>query len=881
MRTMKRLLSRMAGVFKTQAYEQRLREEFAEHLALQTAENLQAGMTAQEARRQAMLKFGPVEAIKESYREQRGLPLLEAVSQDVRYALRTLRRDKGFALIAITVLAVGIGANTAIFSVLSALVLRPLPFYAADRLVWIENEFPDHKASGLSGVTSQVGVFWDWQRLSRSFEQLEAYNAFFGRGSYALAGAGEPQRLNGVEVTRNLFPMLGVKPQIGRLFLEEECQRNGPRAVLISHGLWERRFALDPGIVGRSVTLNELPSTIVGVMPREFDFGTVFAPGVRTDLFVPAILEDMQNWGNTLAVVGRLRPEMSVREAQAEMDVLMPRLLEAHSDWRGWTGARLQPLHQAVRGRMRNAILLLAGAVGVVLLIVCVNMGNLLLARAASRRQEMAVRASLGAGRGRLIRQMLTESLLLAGAGAALGIVLAVAATRGLASMQDMSLPLLHTVKVDGAALAFTAAVALFAGLMFGLAPAFAVSCTDLQEGLKESTRGASESRGKAWLRSGLVVSEIALACLLVVGAGLLVRSFLRVLDVDLGFRPERVAALRVDPSAKYSTREQRQAFITELLRRTREAPGIETASVTDALPLDRNRSWDIGAKGQVYPNGRPGAYVRMVHPGYFSTLTIPIRSGRDFTEHDNSGSARVIIVNDTGARALWPNQNAVGQVAMLGNSELQVVGVVSDVRHSGPEEAAGTEMYLPLLQMSSQSVDLVMRTSLEPNALASGIRAALRPVDPNLPVAEFRTLESLVDRAVSPRRLVVWLLGGFALIALTLASLGIYGVVAYSVNRRTQEIGIRMALGASAGNVRRSVLGETLGLAIAGVAVGLGAGFAVSGLVTSLLYGVAPRDPLTFLAAPLVLTVVALAAGYFPARRASRIHPMAALRAN
>ena len=882
MKGLRRFWFRLKGVLTTRRRDAMLQHEFEQHIEFLTEENERAGMRPEEARRLAILKFGPVESLKEDYRDQRSLPFVDTLIQDLRYAWRTLSRDSTFTVTTVAILAVGIGANTAVFSVLQALVLRPLPFYAADRLVWIENEYPTSKTEGLSGKSSRVAMLWEWQRRSRCFEQTEAYNAFFGRGSYSLADGGEPERLVGVEVTRNLFSMLGVQPKLGRSFLEDDSRQNGPKVALISHGLWERRFASDPRTVGRSVRLNDQPATIVGVMPKDFEFGGVFAPGVRADIFLPVVLEDIQDWGHTLAVVGRLRPGMSVDQAQAEIAVLNSQILTEHPDWRAYTGARLSYLQDAVTGRMRTAVLLLTAAVAMVLLIVCVNVANLLLARGTSRRKEIAVRAALGASRSRIVRQMLTESLVLSVLASPLALALAHFATFKLAGLQGLDIPLLHMVEIDGAALAYNTGTTFLTLLFFGLFPSIAASKTNLQAGMNEAGRGSSEGSRTSWVRNALVVSEVALACILLAGCGLLIRSFLHVLNVDMGFRPERVVSLRVDPTSKYQTREQRSVFIDELARRVAALPGVEASSVTDALPLDRNRSWDVGAKGQIYPNGRPPAFVRYVYPGYFQTLGISMRAGHDLSEHDKRGASDVIIFNETGARALWPHlefNDVIGQTAILfANTPFRVIGIVRDVLHSGPEHAAGAEMYLALKQGGSQSVDLVMRTSTDPAALASSIRATLRPVDPDLPV-EVKFLETLIDRSVSPRRFVVMILGVFALLAITLASLGLYGVVSYSVTRRTQEIGVRMALGATARDVKLQILRSTLALSLFGVAAGLAGAILLTKWIEALLYGVSPYDPLTFAITPLILVCVALLAGYLPARHASRIDPMTALR--
>jgi len=802
---------------------------------------------------------------------------MDNLLQDLRYALRAMRRDAWFCAMAVLILGLGIGANTAMFSVVNTLLLRPLPFRDSARLVWIANT----GTTGLSGATSRVANYRDWRAMNQSFEDLTAYFAFSDYSSYNLKETGEPERLSGFGVAQNFFDLLGVWPMLGRPFDTEECKWNGRKAVILTHGLWERRFGSDPAIVGRRLTLNDEAATVVGVMPRSFDFASVFTPGAKVDMLVPfPITDETDRWGNTLAVIGRLKPGSTVQRAQAEFDLLTQQILNTKKDrWK--FGAKLTGLQEQVSGRFRRALVVLLCAVGVVLLIACANLSNLLLARAASRRKEIAVRTALGAGRARLIRQMLTESMALAGCGAAIGLVLAFAATRALNGLRAMNIPMLQSVGVDGTALLFTALVALATGLLFGLAPALQISGAAVHEALKDSSRGSSQGRHGAWVRGSLVVSEIALACILLVGAGLLMRSFLRVLDVDLGFQPARAAVWSIETGDRFKTDSQQDAFFARLRRSVEAVPGVESAGVTDCLPLGRNRSWGIRAKGQTYPQGQvPLVYPRIVSPGYIPAMKIPLRAGRDFTDHDTAESQRVIIVNQTLARKVWPGMDPIGQEAFVfGKEPFQVVGVVGDVRHSSLEQAGSSELYLPVSQTGASSVELVVRTRLAPEAVAPAVRAALRRVDPGLPTAEFRTLDDVVDRAVSPRRFVVVLLGGFALLALLLASLGIYGVVSYSVNQRTQEIGIRMALGASAGHVQFRVLRETVGLALAGSLVGVVGAAAVARLLESLLFGVQPGDAFTFVAMTLALTSVAALAGYLPARRASRIDPMSALR--
>jgi predicted permease len=871
--------NRLVALFRKKDLDHEFSEELATHIELLIAENIRRGMTPERARRDAFIKLGGIEPAKELHRDTRGLPILDSLLQDLRYTFRILRRDAGFATFAILIVGLGIGASSTIYGVVNTLLIRPLPFRDPGSLVWISNH-PDIDANDLSGQTVQVGHLLDLRERNRSFSDIAAYNAFYGVGDNKLTGNGEPERLTSVPVSENFFPLLGVQPELGRVFTAEECKWNGPKAVLLSHGLWQRRFASDPSIVGRPLTLDDAPVTVVGVLPSSFDFASVFAPGSHIDLYSPFPLSAETNrFGNTLAIMGRLKPGVTVQSAAAETNVLAAQIQRDHPE-RNDFAPKVTFLAERVHGRLRPALLVLACAVGVVMLIVCANLSNLLLARGATRQKEIAIRAALGAGKGRLIRQMLTESVVLSCCGAALGLLLAFAGTRVLAHMTSVSIPLLASVRIDAGALGFTLLIAILTGVIFGLVPAFHVPGVTLHDALKDANRGSSEGRSHAWIRSTLVVSEIALACVLLVGAGLLIRSFLRVLDVDLGFRPERAAAVRIDPNSHYSTQPQHNAYFTEALHRVLDVPGIEAAGLSDALPLGQNRSWGVAAKGQVYKPGEySDAFVRIVSDGYLQAMGIPLRAGRDFTERDTPSSEPVIMINETLARRLWPGQNPIGQMVTQDGGR-RVVGVVGDVRHLALEQGSGNEMYLPIRQTQDYaSVDLVVRTSLTTAQLAPRIREALKPIEPDLPTTNFRTLQQLVDKATSPRRFVVLLLGGFAAFALILASLGIYAVISYSVSQRTQEIGIRMALGASAQALQASILLQTLTLAAIGMLLGVASSWALARTLSGLLFGVTSTDPLTFLGMLMLLTAVAAMAGYLPARRASRIDPMSALR--
>jgi predicted permease len=872
------LLSRLRALFFKSELDDDFNQELDAHIDLLTAENKKVGMTPEQARRAAIVRIGGRASLPEQNCDIRGLPFLEVLGQDLRYAARTLRRDYGFAIFAILIAGLGVGASCTIFSVVNTLLIHSLPFRDPERLVWIANH--EDATGAMSAKTTQVDHFLDLREKNQSFTDVAAYMAFYGVGDAKLIGDGEPERLTSVPVTQNFFPLLGIEPKIGRQFSAEECKWNGPKAVMLSDTIWRRRFAADPNIVGRALPFDGGPMTVAGVLPSSFDFGSVFAPGTRVDIFEPFPLSPETNkWGNTLSIVGRLRPGAALQRAQAEVTVMGKLDKQAHAD-RNDFDPRVYGLAEHVSGRLRPALFVLTTAVGVVMLIVCANLSNLLLARGATRQKEIAIRAALGAGKGRLIRQMLTESLMLSCCGAVVGLVLAFVGTRVLSHLSSISIPLLEEVHIDASVMGFTLLIAIATGLVFGLVPALQVRDVKLYDTLKDS-RGSSQGRSHAWIRNTLVVSEIGLACVLLVGAGLLIRSFLRVLDVDMGFRPDRAAALRIDPNSSYKTQEQRNAYFTLALHGVLDVPGIEAAGLSDALPLGHNRSWGIAAKGVVYtPETYPFGFPRIISDGYFHAMGIPLRAGRDFSERDAKDSLPVIIINETLARNLWPGENPIGKIARADQPERTVVGVVGDVHHMALEEGSGNEFYIPIRQIEDYgTVDLVVRTSMPTTELAGRIREALRPIEPKLPTQNLRTLQTLVDRAVSPRRFVVILLGGFAGFALVLASLGIYAVISYSVSQRTQEIGIRMALGASAELLQKSILWQTLRLAGIGMAVGMAVSWALARTLSGMLFGVTPGDPVTFATGAAILAAVAGLAGYLPARRASRIQPMSALR--
>jgi predicted permease len=878
---LRRALARVLALLNGRKQDNDFDDELSSHLAMSEADLLAAGASPHEARRQARLRLGSPDAAREAHRDARGYPQLDSLLQDVRFAARTLRRDPLFATAAVLILAITIGANTAVYGVVRAILLEGLPFAQPDRLVWIANDIPGAPASlGLSVVTTRAEVWREWQRRTTSFAGIAAYDAFFAYGNQKLTGGGDPVRIAGVRVSRELFSLLGVSPQLGRTFTEAEMLVGGPRAVLLGDGLWRRRFAADPSIVGRAITLDEQPVTVVGVLPADFDFSSTFVPGTRVDVFTPLVFDEVREWGNTLAVIGRLKPAVAVTQAQQDLELANAGIKRDFPKLQGY-GARAIALGEFLHGRLRRSLLLLWGAVGAVLLIACANLSNLLLTRSAGRRREFAVRVALGAGRARLLRQLLTESLLLCSVGAALGIGGAWFLLKAVRSADTLAIPLLRRASIDGTVLGFTVLVTVGTALLVGLLPGLRAAKSDVHESLKAGARGSS-GKGERRLVSALVSTEIAIACTLLVVAGVLTRSLLNVLDVNLGFRPESAIAVKIDPTVgKVEEPSQRMAYFADAVRAAESVPGVVAAGVTDTLPLDRNRSWGVARKGVVGPKDEFHiALVSRFGPGVIRAMGMTLQAGRDITGDDRKDTQPVVVVNQALVRALFPGESALGRLLTVGGTDHLVVGVVADVRHGSLETAPEFEVYLPIAQRGHSTVDLVVRTSRPAGALVGDLRAALLRFDPTLPVDEIRPISFLVDRAISPRRFITRLLGAFAAVALVLAALGIYGVIAASVTVRTREIGIRMALGAAPAIVRRQMLGEAAVLAGLGVVAGIVGALAVSRIISSLAFGVSALDPMTFAAAPAALLLVALLAALIPALRAARTNPVSALRA-
>jgi putative ABC transport system permease protein len=856
---------------------QDLDEEVQAHFRMAIRDRMDSGLNEKQATAAARREFGNTELFKATTREVWGWTWLERLRQDVGFGLRMLRKSPGFTAVAAITLALGIGANTAIFSVINGVLIRSLPFPNANELVWIANGFDE---AGLSGRTHTSFDYRDFRERSRTISGMAAYNAFFPYNSYNLTGRGDPERPIGVDVTCNFFRVLGVVPLVGRNFTPEECVRQGPLAVILSNGYWKTRFASDPGVVGQHLTINGQSLAVVGVMPPSFDFASVFVPGAKVDMFLPRYIDkDTASHGNEVSILGRIKPGATLGAAQSELAELARREgLE-----RGWgpdgVRAHLQFLTGYVTGDLRRPLLVLMLAVGFVLLIACANLSNLLLARAETRKREMGFRLAIGASRVRLVRQLLTESVLLALLGSLLALPLAYVGTRVLASLRHTSIPLLGQVGIDVRAFCFALGLAVLTGVLFGLVPAIHASRCNINDALKEGASGAGGGIRRSWTRSALVVSEVALSCVLLGGAGLMLKSLLKLLDIDPGFRSDHVAVVRIDPGPQMWDHKIMNPYLDRIVAAVRPLPGIEAASISDALPFDRDRSWGFSVPGIVFPKGQePGAFIRTVGPGYFDAMRIPLLMGRDFDAHDQLDTGHVVIVNQTFVNQIFQNQNPLDRVVNI-NDKSRIVGVVADVKHSALDQPSGLEAYFPYTQGDTESPDLVVRTTLPPDKMASVLRKTIWSFAPAQPLNEFRTMDQLVDTATSSRRFTTLLLGIFAVLALVLASVGIYGVISYSVTQRTRELGIRMALGANGRTIEWLVTRDVLTLAAAGALFGI-VGLAVLGRsIAGLLYGVTATDPAVFGGVVFLFIAVGAVSAYIPARRAARVDPMAALR--
>lgn len=871
------LARRLRVLFRKAEMEREMDAELRFHLDKETERNVARGMSQEEARRAALVEFGGMERVREECRDERGVSIIGDLWQDLRYGARTLRKSPSFTAVAVITLALGIGANTAIFSVVDAVLLRPLPFPDSERIVSLEGV---NLSKGITDSNMSVPDFADWQTQSGAFERI----AGFVTGGSLLISGEEAERVRGTSATADFFSLFRTDAFRGRTLQPQDAKKDAPSVTVLSYGLWQRRYGGDPAIIGKQIMVNRESTTVVGVMPPGFDYPE------RTEIWFPLVLDPSAERRDNryLEVVARLKPDASLTQAQVELDAINARLAQSYVETNSGWSVRLTNLRERLVGSVRTPLLVLLGAVAFVLLIACSNVANLLLARAATRRREFAVRDALGASRARIVRQLLTESLLLSLTGGVAGLLMSLWLTRLLIGLIPSNMPRLDEVRPDARVFGFALAASLLTGLLFGLVPALQASRTDLNETLKEGGRTGIGGARRNRARSILIVSEIALSFMLLAGAGLLARSFLRLRDVNPGFDTAGVLAMRISASGdRYPAGSARAALYQQVLERIKSLPGVESAGAVLSLPLGGD-TFNVGRS--FIREGRPatpeesaGASYLVATPGYFRALQIPLLSGRTFTEQDTDKSPMVVIVNETMARQFWSGESPVGKRITIWRDEKfprEIVGVVGDTRAT-PGDPAGPQMYVPYAQDANWgSLSLVVRSSTDPAQLIAAARNEVHALDKTIPVYNTRPMIDVVAAALAGRRASTLLVGSFALLALLLALVGIYGVTAYYVTQRTHEIGVRMALGAPARHVLGLVMGQSMRLTLGGLALGLCGALALTRVLASLLYGVQPTDPVTFAVAAALLSAVALLACLLPAWRATKVDPLIALRA-
>ena len=800
---------------------------------------------------------------------------MDTLLKDIQYGIRSLLKRPGFTAVAILTLALGIGANSAMFSTVNAVLLRPLQFPESERIVVVEGVNP---GKGITVSNMSVADFADWQAQSQAFEQM----AGFVSGGSVLSSNEETERVRASGVSAEFFPLLRTNAALGRALQPDDSEKDRSPVMVLSHGLWQRRFGSDPNVVGVQVTLSGRSTTVVGVMPVGFDYPA------QSELWVPFPIDPAERRDNRYVnVITRLKPGATLPQAQAELDTINQRLAQSYRDTNAGWGVRLTTLQERLVGETRSSLLLLLGAVAFVLLIACANVANLLLARATARQKEIAVRTALGASRWRIIRQLLTESLVLSIVGGGIGLLLSLWLTKLLVAVSPPNTPRFDEIRPDGRVFLFTLALALLTGVIFGLAPALQASRLNLNERLKEGGRTGAPGAGHNRIRSMMMVSEVALSFMLLVGAGLLIKSFMRLRDVSPGFNTANVLSVRMSiPSAKYSEGEARAQLMRQTLEKVKSIPGVQSAGAVLSLPLGGD-TFNVGRsyirEGRPFtPEESGNAAYRAATPDYFRALQIPVLAGRAFTDQDTDQTPKVMLVNEEMARHLWPGESPVGKRLTIWRDEKfarEIVGVVGDTKAT-LDAPAGQQMYVPYAQDTGWTgMSLVIRTNGEPTGFAGAVRNEIRSIDKGIPVFNVKTMDEVLAVSVGPRRTPMLLLSAFAGVALILAMIGIYGVTAYHVTQRTQEIGIRMALGAQMRDVVKLVLKGGMTLAAAGIVLGLVGAFAVTRLMRSLLFGVQPTDVLTFVLVAVCLLLTALIASYLPARRATKVDPLVALR--
>jgi putative ABC transport system permease protein len=868
------IYSRIYGLLRKNRIEQEMEDEMRFHLLMRTRENINRGMKPDEAEREARRRFGNVGRIKDLARDIKGGGFMETLLQDMRYGARMLLMNPGFTVVAVITLALGIGANTAIFSVVNAVLLRQLPFQDPDRLVYIWYNIRQGRPEGAS-----LPDFADWRGQSRSFESM---TAFTGK-TFNLTGVGEAERLDGLAVTADFFPLLSIRPAIGRGFLPEEDCPGAPGVVILSNGLWRRRFGSNPDVIGRAITLNGQDHIVVGITAPDLHLPP-------EDLWVPLAMDPGQarRRNNFLGVLGRLKPGVSLDQAQAEMNVISARLDQQRSGTNSGWRAELVPFREIFVGNSRGMLLVSLAAAGFVLLIACANVASLLLSRGAAREREIAIRAAIGAGRGRLVRQLLTESMLLALLGGAVGMMVALLGIDAFVALGARIITPSGEIGVDARVLGFTVLLSMLTCALFGLVPALQISRFNLNEALKQGGGAWTMSRGRR-LRPALVVAEVALSLFLLIGAGLMIKSLYRLVNLDAGFNRENLLTAQLAlPQATYGSDQQVAAFYQRLIEGVRGVPGVVSATAVSPLPLSGTGSFlafVIAGRPSTARDATGEASVLSVGDRYIETMGVPLLLGRPLTEQDSQGGPKAALINQTCSRRYFRDQNPIGrQVTFDGLDNpsarwITIVGVVADVKqHYAMETEVFPAIYIP---RALPSMTIVARARENPLSLVSALRSEVKKLDRDIPVYNIRTMDQALGSTLELNRFTMFLVSIFAAVALALAAVGLYGVMSYAVSQRAREIGIRMALGARRGDVMMMVIGQGIRLAGAGILIGLGGALALTRLMETLVFGVSATDPLTYVTIVSLLTLVALLACWIPARRATRVDPMVVLRAD